>query len=134
MPAAVEGRPSGTSAWLSATSARSASSGGWSSGSKASALTAALRLMLALPRLDLEDDVGIEPDHRVAALGRAVLHAFEQEGVLAAFGELQVGADRRLEVGYDAAEDDLGAAGFVGRGKARETVPRHRITVPADRG
>ena len=31
------------------------------------ALTAALRLMLALPRPDLEDDVGLEPDHRVAA-------------------------------------------------------------------
>ena len=75
--------------------------------------------MLALPRVDLEDDVGQEPDHRVAAPGGAVLHAFEQERVLAAFGELQVGADRRFEVGDDAAEDDLRPASLVG---ARRSV------------
>ena len=81
-----------------------------------------------LAALDLEDDVGIEPDHRVAAAGGAVLHAFEQEGVLPPFGELQIGADGRLEVGDHALEDDLGAPGVVALGEAVEALVRHRIT------
>ena len=81
-----------------------------------------------LAALDLEDDVRIEPDHRVAALGGAVLHAFEQEGVLPALGELQIGTDGRLEVRYDALEDNLGAARVVALGETVEALVRHRIT------
>ena len=61
MPAAVEGRPSGTSVWLSATSARSASSGGVASGANASGVTLALRLMLALPASTLRMMSGSNP-------------------------------------------------------------------------
>lgn len=44
-------------------------------------------------------------------------------------GELQVGADRRFEVGDDALEDDLRPAGLVTFGEAFVGLVRHRVTV-----
>ena len=67
MPAAACGRPSGTSIWLSATSARSASSGGCVDRLEGVGLEAGVAVDAGLAVLDLEDDVGQEPDHRVAA-------------------------------------------------------------------
>ena len=45
------------------------------------------------------DEVGVEPDHRVAAAHRAALDRFEQEGrAVRSLAQLQEGCDRRLEV------------------------------------
>ena len=62
-----------------------------------------------------EDEVGIEADHRIAAALRAALDRFEQEHVArAAARQLEIGRDRRLEVGDQRRDRDLGFAGRIG--------------------
>ena len=61
-----------------------------------------------------EDEVGVEPDHRIAAALRAALDRFEQEhGAAPPCGELQVGRYRGLQVGDQRRDADRRAASLV---------------------
>ena len=62
-----------------------------------------------------EDQVGIEADHRIAAALRSALDRFEQEHVARAPArKLEIGRDRRLEIGDQRRDRDLGLARDIG--------------------
>jgi hypothetical protein len=82
-----------------------------------------------LAGLDLEDHVGLAADDRIAAARGAVLDGFEQEGVLPALRQLEVGPDRRLEIRHDATPDDLRLSSIVLLGEALIEVVAHRCRV-----
>src|SRR6185437_9801769 len=65
------------------------------------------------------DHVRLEADDRVAAAHRTALDRFQQEGVGPAVGQLEIGGDRRLEVGDQLGPDELRLAPVV---SAREGV------------
>ena len=111
---------------------RSVSSGRPSSGSKACASARARRLISALPLRAAPDHVRLEADDRVAAAHRAALDRFQQEGVGPPVGQLEIGRDRRLEVGDQLGPDELRLAGVVGRGEGVEVGrDRHRLLTAA---
>ena len=93
------GRLSGSAMRLSAISARIASSGASGTATKASRPVARVAIDLGAAVAQAPDQVGIEPDDRVASAHRAALDGFEQEAHRPAGGELEEGGDRRLEVG-----------------------------------
>ncbi len=63
------------------------------------------------------EDIGIEPDDRIASADRTALDRFEQEGVGLAGGELEHRRDRRFKVCNQACENKLSFAGVIARGK-----------------
>ena len=66
------------------------------------------------------DQIGLEADDGIASARLAALHALEQERVVAAFGEFEIGGNRRVEIGYAPRIDRLGAALVIGAGERRE--------------
>ena len=80
-----------------------------------------------------EDEVRVEPDHRIASALGAALDRLEEEHVAGASArELEIGRDRRLEIGDQRRHRDRGAARLVG---AREGLVvghhRHRVQPPS---
>ena len=73
-------------------------------------------------------DVGIEPDHRVAAAHDAALHGFQQEATPGtARRQLQEGRDRGLEIGDQGGGDELRFARGVPRPESLERWKRHQL-------
>src|SRR6185437_1032484 len=66
------------------------------------------------------DHVRLEADDRVAAAHRAALYRFQQEGVGPAVGQLEIGGDRRFEVGDQFGPDELRLAPVIGTGEGVE--------------
>ena len=78
----------------------------------------ALAVDRGLAALAPPDQVGVEADHRIAAAHRAALDQFEQEGIARVARQLQVGRDRRFEIGDQPRPDDLRLAPLIGAGEA----------------
>ncbi len=75
-----------------------------------------------------EHDVGVEPDHRVAAAYRAALDRFEQEAAPgAARRQLQVGRHRRFEIGDQGRGNKLRLARGVPWREGFEGWKRHQL-------
>ena len=110
---------SGSSMRLSAISARSASSGGCVAGREAVGVAARGAVDLGAAAVRAPDQVGIEPDDRIAAAHRAAFDRFEQEAHRPAAGDLQERRDRRFEVGDQRGPDHLRLA-------ARRSARRRR--------
>src|SRR5690606_10439133 len=77
--------------------------------------------------LHLEDHIGLHADDGIAPPDRSVLHGFEQERVLPALRQLEIGANRRLEVGHDATPYDLRLSSIILLGEALKDVVAHRL-------
>ena len=75
------------------------------------------------------DQVRLEADDRIPPARRAALHAFQQEGVGLAVGELEEGGDRGFEVGDPDGPGQRAAPGIVGRAEGGEAGAHRR---PAD--
>jgi hypothetical protein len=73
------------------------------------------------------DDVGVEADHRIAAALRAAFDRLEQEHIAGpADGELEIGRDRRLEIGDQGRHDHARAPGAVAAGEIVVVGRAHR--------
>ena len=72
-----------------------------------------------------QNEVGHKADYRIATLGGAVLNRLQQETVAPVGRQLQIGADRRFQIGHDAAPDNLGFALVVAMRELVEPIPGH---------
>ncbi len=71
------------------------------------------------------DQIGFQADDGIAAARFPALHAFQQEGILLAFAQLEKSRDWRFQIGDKAAEQDLRPAGPI---KLRERLVIRRQT------
>ncbi len=125
MPADIGGSSGGSVSCESASSARSEASVGQWLGLEGVGLGNGCAIDEGLLAFGAPHDVGLEPDHGVASARRAAFHRFQQEAHGAPGGELQVGGDRRLQVGDQAHPYNLRGAGRVAFGKIGKR--RHRV-------
>src|SRR5262249_15312742 len=65
------------------------------------------------------DEIGLEPDDRVATAHRAAFDGFQQEAHGTAAGDLEERRDRRLKVGNQGGPDHLRLAPCITLGKGR---------------
>ena len=119
MPAAIGGSVSGSSMRLSAISARSAASGASLQGVKPSRAVTRRAIDLGPSGDGAPDQIGIEPDDRVAPAHRAAFDRFQQKAHRPPVGDLEEGRHRRFEVGDQRGPDHLGLAPRVALGERR---------------
>ena len=114
----IGGRPGGIAMRDSASSALSASSGSPGQGDESIRIGERPPVDLGVIAARAEDDVGVEADHRIAAALRSALDRFEQEHITrAAARQLEIGRDRRLEIGDQRRDRDLRLASHIGAGE-----------------
>ncbi len=65
--------------------------------------------------VDAEDEVGLEPDDRIAPAHRAAFDRFQKKTHRPAARDLQEGRDRRFQIGDQSGPDELRLAGRVAR-------------------
>src|SRR5690606_1703143 len=69
---------------------------------------------------DPPKQVGFEADDRITAANGAAFHRFEEEGITAPGGELEIGPNRGFQIGDDAPIENLPFAGIVTLCKSAE--------------
>ncbi len=70
---------------------------------------------VGLVAIDAENEIGIEPDDRVAAAHRAAFNGLKQEGWMPLAREFQIRRDRCLEIGNQRRPNKLGLAFGIAR-------------------